>query len=420
MTASSTRTSRADDYAAAVAALTSRGRFGISLGLERVEAILDELGHPERSLRGALVGGTNGKGSVVAMARSVLGAAGLRVGTMPKPHLVSYRERIAIDGRPLDEARFARAVDARAPRRRPRGRAARPADRVRGAHRRRLRRAGRHQCRPGAGRGGHGRAPGRHQRPRCRRGRHHQRPARSRALPGPHPGRHRHREGGHHQAGQPGRDRAPPVGACGPSSNALGKLGVPLSLVGPEQAYRATLRDAGWNGLRIDLARARRRAARRPHRPAGKPPGRQCGGRAGGARCACGQTLHAGARRSTRYRRPRFVPDCATCTGRGGWSCCRARPSATCCSTGRTIRRAPARSLGPCRSWGCAASRWCSAPCAASASRTCWPRWPRWIRSPSSRRWTTRAPAPHEELLGAWQAGGGGRGRATDDPRQGA
>jgi dihydrofolate synthase/folylpolyglutamate synthase len=110
MTASSTRTSRADDYAAAVAALTSRGRFGISLGLARVEAVLDELGHPERSLRGALVGGTNGKGSVVAMARSVLGAAGLRVGTMPKPHLVSYRERIAIDGRPLGEARFARAV----------------------------------------------------------------------------------------------------------------------------------------------------------------------------------------------------------------------------------------------------------------------------------------------------------------------
>ncbi|HEX5579009.1 MAG TPA: Mur ligase family protein [Candidatus Limnocylindria bacterium] len=110
MTASSTRTTRADGYAAAVAALTSRGRFGISLGLERVDAILDELGHPERGLRGALVGGTNGKGSVVAMARSVLGAAGLRVGSMPKPHLVSYRERIAIDGQPLDEARFARAV----------------------------------------------------------------------------------------------------------------------------------------------------------------------------------------------------------------------------------------------------------------------------------------------------------------------
>jgi dihydrofolate synthase/folylpolyglutamate synthase len=110
MTASSTRTSRADDYPAAVRELTSRGRFGISLGLQRIEAILDELDHPERSLRGALVAGTNGKGSVVAMARSVLGAAGMRIGTMPKPHLVSYRERIAVDGVPLGEQRFAAAV----------------------------------------------------------------------------------------------------------------------------------------------------------------------------------------------------------------------------------------------------------------------------------------------------------------------
>jgi dihydrofolate synthase/folylpolyglutamate synthase len=111
MTASSTRTSRADDYAAAVAQLTSRGRFGISLGLERVTAILDELGHPERGLHGALVGGTNGKGSVVAMVRSVLQAAGLRVGTMPKPHLVAYRERIAVDGRALSPAAFAAAIE---------------------------------------------------------------------------------------------------------------------------------------------------------------------------------------------------------------------------------------------------------------------------------------------------------------------
>ena len=110
MTASSTRTSRADSYAAVVRELTARGRFGVSLGLQRVGAILDELDHPERSLHGALIGGTNGKGSVVAMARSVLGATGLRVGTMPKPHLVSYRERIAIDGVPLSEPRFAAAV----------------------------------------------------------------------------------------------------------------------------------------------------------------------------------------------------------------------------------------------------------------------------------------------------------------------
>jgi dihydrofolate synthase/folylpolyglutamate synthase len=97
-------------YPGAVAALTERGRFGVSLGLERVTRLMAEIGHPERDLRGALVGGTNGKGSVVAMARSVLTAAGLTVGTMPKPHLVSYRERIAVNGAPLSEAEFASAV----------------------------------------------------------------------------------------------------------------------------------------------------------------------------------------------------------------------------------------------------------------------------------------------------------------------
>ena len=98
-------------YAQAVAALTERGRFGISMGLERVERLMAEVGNPERSLRGALVGGTNGKGSVVAMARSVLSSAGLQVGTMPKPHLVTYRERIAIDGAPIEPAEFAAAVE---------------------------------------------------------------------------------------------------------------------------------------------------------------------------------------------------------------------------------------------------------------------------------------------------------------------
>ena len=97
-------------YPEAVRALTERGRFGISLGLERVERLMTEVGRPDLALRGALVGGTNGKGSVVAMTRSVLNAAGHRVGTMPKPHLVSYRERVAVDGEPITPAAFAHAV----------------------------------------------------------------------------------------------------------------------------------------------------------------------------------------------------------------------------------------------------------------------------------------------------------------------
>ena len=97
-------------YRQAVAALTERGRFGISMGLERVERLMEAAGNPERGLRGALVGGTNGKGSVVAMTRSVLVAAGHRVGTMPKPHLASYRERVEVDGEPISGEAFAAAV----------------------------------------------------------------------------------------------------------------------------------------------------------------------------------------------------------------------------------------------------------------------------------------------------------------------
>lgn len=93
-----------------MATIRSRGRFGVNLGLARIERLLAELGHPERSLRGALVAGTNGKGSVVALAGSVLREAGLRVGSMPKPHLVTYRERIEIDGKPVTGATFAAVV----------------------------------------------------------------------------------------------------------------------------------------------------------------------------------------------------------------------------------------------------------------------------------------------------------------------
>jgi dihydrofolate synthase/folylpolyglutamate synthase len=97
-------------YQDAVRALTERGRFGIRLGLARTRALLKAFGDPQLELRGALVGGTNGKGSVLALAGAALRAAGIRVGTTPKPHLVSYRERLEIDGRPIDPVTFARLV----------------------------------------------------------------------------------------------------------------------------------------------------------------------------------------------------------------------------------------------------------------------------------------------------------------------
>ena len=98
-------------YEQALGEVQRRGRFGVRLGLGRTRALLRGLGDPERSIRGALIGGTNGKGSVVALVGSVLREAGLRAGETPKPHLVTYRERLRIGGRLIDPAAFARLVE---------------------------------------------------------------------------------------------------------------------------------------------------------------------------------------------------------------------------------------------------------------------------------------------------------------------
>ena len=74
----------------AIAALQARGRFGIRLGLGRTRALLRALGSPETSLRGALIAGTNGKGSVQAIVAACLRSAGYRTGQTPKPHLAAY------------------------------------------------------------------------------------------------------------------------------------------------------------------------------------------------------------------------------------------------------------------------------------------------------------------------------------------
>jgi dihydrofolate synthase/folylpolyglutamate synthase len=94
-------------YQEALDYLTSLGRFGIKLGLERTQALLRALGDPQDLFQGVLVAGTNGKGSVCAMVASVLQSAGYRVGLMPKPHLISYTERIQVDQRPIAETDFA-------------------------------------------------------------------------------------------------------------------------------------------------------------------------------------------------------------------------------------------------------------------------------------------------------------------------
>lgn len=97
-------------YEAALEYVSSLRRFGVKLGLDRMHAFLDQLGHPERGKRGALIAGTNGKGSTSAFLDSILRARGFHTGMTPSPHLSSYTERVQLDAEPISEDAFAAAV----------------------------------------------------------------------------------------------------------------------------------------------------------------------------------------------------------------------------------------------------------------------------------------------------------------------
>jgi dihydrofolate synthase / folylpolyglutamate synthase len=93
-------------YAEALARLLAlRGgeHAGMRPGLERIEALLEALGHPEQRYTLAQIGGTNGKGSVATMLAAALKADGKRVGLYTSPHLVSFRERIRVNGEAIAE-----------------------------------------------------------------------------------------------------------------------------------------------------------------------------------------------------------------------------------------------------------------------------------------------------------------------------
>jgi dihydrofolate synthase / folylpolyglutamate synthase len=94
-------------YREAVARITGlRGGeiAGMRPGLERIEALLESIGNPERAMTLVQVAGTNGKGSVSAMLAATLTASGRRVGLYTSPHLVDLRERIRVGGAPIPES----------------------------------------------------------------------------------------------------------------------------------------------------------------------------------------------------------------------------------------------------------------------------------------------------------------------------
>lgn len=96
--------------AEAVAFLAAGSPSTIRLGLERVEAALAALGHPERKVPALHWAGTNGKGSASAFCDAVLRAQGLRVGLYTSPHLVRINERIRVDGAEISDEALGEAV----------------------------------------------------------------------------------------------------------------------------------------------------------------------------------------------------------------------------------------------------------------------------------------------------------------------
>lgn len=83
----------------------------IDLGLERIRRTLQRLEWRAPTCPVITVGGTNGKGSTVALTARILAAAGYRVGTFTSPHLLRYNERVVIDGREISDASLVAAFE---------------------------------------------------------------------------------------------------------------------------------------------------------------------------------------------------------------------------------------------------------------------------------------------------------------------
>jgi dihydrofolate synthase/folylpolyglutamate synthase len=79
----------------------------IKFGLSTTRALLKSVGNPHELMPTVHVGGTNGKGSVTTLVAAALREAGWRVGLYTSPHLISFRERIQVDGVPISEAAVA-------------------------------------------------------------------------------------------------------------------------------------------------------------------------------------------------------------------------------------------------------------------------------------------------------------------------
>ena len=99
--------SDADELARVEHAILARApEHDLVPSIERIAALVDLLGSPQRAVPVVHLTGTNGKTSTTRMVEALLRAFGLRTGRFTSPHLHSLRERIALDGEPLPPERF--------------------------------------------------------------------------------------------------------------------------------------------------------------------------------------------------------------------------------------------------------------------------------------------------------------------------
>lgn len=98
-------------YSSALDYLFARTTGSVRFGLERTRALLAEMGDPHLAYPVLHLAGTNGKGSSVATADALLRSRGIRAGRYTSPHLVDFRERIAVNGEPITEDEVLSFVD---------------------------------------------------------------------------------------------------------------------------------------------------------------------------------------------------------------------------------------------------------------------------------------------------------------------
>lgn len=86
-------------------------KFGIKFGLSNITHLLHLLGNPHERLKAVHIAGTNGKGSTAATLASIMQKAGYKTGLYTSPHLVTFTERIRINGREIEESKVVELTD---------------------------------------------------------------------------------------------------------------------------------------------------------------------------------------------------------------------------------------------------------------------------------------------------------------------